>query len=224
MSKKSYICFVLVFALMMSSTLCSFANVESSNYGNVFRRVDDEVFVSEDENMFAGDCCSNEYDNGTVHVSGAGSAVAATYFIPGLGKVVLLATGVYVFKDEIVSAGSWLFNLIKTFIDNFTDDKIVNVSNNRNWTDKGSQKKLLKEVNGKRGNSRDGRFNDGTKVTDVLDKDTGKKIGEIHHKQPQYKYSPKARKDVATGKKYPDHYHDKSNKLGKGEKHHWYWD
>lgn len=221
---KKFISLLLVLMLVFGVVSSSFANVESSNYGNVFRRVDDEVFVSEDENMFEGNCCSNEYDNGTESVSATSSAVAATYFIPGLGKVVLLATGVILFKDEIVSVGSWLYNLIKTFIENFTDDKIVNVSNNKNWTDKGSEKKVLEEVNGKRGDSRPGSRRDGTIVTDVKDKETGKKIGEIHHKQPEYKYSPKARKDVATGKKYPDHYHDKANKLGKGGNHHWYWD
>lgn len=221
---KKFISLLLVLMLVFGVVSSSFANVESSNYGNAFRRVDDEVFVSEDENMFEGNCCSNEYNNGTESVSPTSTAVAATYFIPGLGKVVLLATGVYIFKDEIVSVGGWLYDLIKTFIDNFTNDKIVDVSNEKNWTDMGSEKKLLEEVNGERGNSRLGDRRDGTRVTDVKDKDTGKKIGEIHHKQPQYKPSQKAKKDVATGKKFPDHYHDYDNKLGKGRTHHWYWD
>lgn len=90
---------------------------------------------------------------------------------------------------------------------------VEDVSGRGAWTNAGSEEKVLGKVNGKKGNATKNQ-RDGMIKVPVLDKKTGKVIGEIHLKQPV----------AGKGKvKFPSHYHDKTNKLGKGSSHHWYW-
>ncbi|MDA3730087.1 hypothetical protein PBV87_00980 [Niameybacter massiliensis] len=92
------------------------------------------------------------------------------------------------------------------------EPKVEDVAGRSGWTKEKSEDEVLSKVNGKKAPATKGR--DGTVKIPVVDKKTGKVIGEIHLKQPV----------KGKGKtKYPSHYHDKTNKLGKGSGHHWYW-
>lgn len=95
----------------------------------------------------------------------------------------------------------------------------VDVSDNPGWTEVDGESEVLDDVNGEIGQCDKGR--DGTVKKEVKDKDTGEVIGEIHIKQPQ-KGNNGGTNTIYTGKKFPSHYHDLANRLGKGY-HHWYW-
>ena len=148
----------------------------------------------------------------------AQAAVVAVYFIPGIGEVAILATGAVVVGTAVYKAGSWVYNTVKNYLAKAEKEK-VDVSGRSGWTKTKGESDVLNKVNGKKGKT--GKGTDGTIKTDVLDKKTGKKIGEIHKKQPEDKIINGKKR--YTGRKYPDHYHDYVNKLGKGDKHHWYW-
>lgn len=47
---------------------------------------------------------------------------------------------------------------------------------------------------------------------EILLNKTGKKVGELHKGQPEYKYN-KDKTKTATGRKYPDHYHLDGSKI-----------
>ena len=118
----------------------------------------------------------------------------------------------------VFKAGSWVYNSVKNFLAK-AEKEIVDVNGRSGWTKGKSESDVLNRANGKKGTTTKG--NDGTIKTNVSDKKTGKKIGEIHKKQPEKVW--KNGKEVYTGRKYPDHYQDYANKLGKGTEHHWYW-
>lgn len=154
--------------------------------------------------------------NGRVKRSATAGAVIAVYNIPVIGQVALLATGAFLVSGVIYESGSWIYKQATEWL--ASKNEPADVSWRPGWTEVKDEDSVLGKVNGKKEPGRKGNKNDGTRVHDVTDKKTGEKIGEIHHKQPEEIQGKR------TGRKYPDHFQDFKNRLGKGTEHHYWWE
>tara|TARA_Y100001933_G_scaffold227685_1_gene242737 strand:- start:963 stop:1667 length:705 start_codon:yes stop_codon:yes gene_type:complete len=138
------------------------------------------------------------------------------------GFVVIVVIGAYVIiQDNVYDASTSIYRSVMKAIENKYDGKVVDVDGRKSWSDGKSEQEILDKVNGKKGKTREGVKGDGMDLTPVYDKKTGKRIGEIHEQQPEYRYGKG--QEIPTGKVFPPHYHDKANRLGKGKSHHWHW-
>lgn len=53
----------------------------------------------------------------------AGTLVAGTWFIPGIGEIVITSAGVIIIAGTVVKAGSWIYNKVIKWSKNKTDDQ-----------------------------------------------------------------------------------------------------
>lgn len=150
------------------------------------------------------------------HTKASNPGVLAIYTIPGIGQVALLATGAVVVGGVAYYAGSAIYNKVSTWL--ASRNEPVDVSDRDGWIEVGSQNEIQQRVDGDVQPGKQGAKQDGTIVKEVKDAETGKVIGEIHLKQPEYYSNGKA-----TGRKYPTHYHDNINRLGNGSDAHYWW-
>lgn len=164
----------------------------------------------------------NMYDSNAYSMSAAYMASPAEIQYEIFGFIVVIATGAYVIIENVkYKVGTSIYRAIMKAVENEDEGAVVDVSGRRKWHDVGSEDQLLEKVNGEKGETAPGASDDGMDCTPVYDKETGEWIGEIHEIQPDYDYNSKP--SVPTGKIFPPHYHDYSERLGTGSSHHWHW-
>ncbi|WP_427340431.1 polymorphic toxin type 35 domain-containing protein [Caloranaerobacter sp. DY30410] len=61
----------------------------------------------------------------TMSVPGAVALVAGTWYIPGIGQVIITAAGVVIIGGTVIAAGTWLYNKVVAWFEQRAEAKII---------------------------------------------------------------------------------------------------
>jgi len=57
--------------------------------------------------------------------SATGVLIAGTWWIPGVGEVVITAAGVVIIGGTVIAAGTWLYNKVVDWFEARAEEKII---------------------------------------------------------------------------------------------------
>ena len=161
------IAFILTFVLVIiniSPSIQAYANTTSNNYKEyiIFADYIPNLNLTEEEIKLANEYIKTQEENGNIAMIPRSAAIlAGTFFIPGVGQVVITATGVIIVGGVVISATSWLGSKVLNWIKNNTEAQINSVKNS-----------IPSSLKKKNGNVDLGKFKDKNGRT-PLDKNSG---------------------------------------------------
>lgn len=130
-SYKKYTALLLAGLMVMNTCITTFAqNISVSTGIHSESKSSGSVIVTENGVIINGVYYTkSEFEkllNQAVEVSGSNNGIvqpqmamaAGAYFIPGVGEVLIAATGVIVVAGVTIAAGSWLYNTITDWLSN----------------------------------------------------------------------------------------------------------
>lgn len=191
-----FLVFILAFSSFSSSLTYASKSIkkpdlkplklESIDIENIPQKLLDPNYYSDDEIMYIPDEFFDPYhedviyssnspyltnNNGGYQTFAAIPAAAGIYFIPGIGKVALLATGVVVVGGVTVKAGSWMYNKVAGYFAQKAYDKAKkNGSKTKNHSTQSTSTKSSLSKTGKVLSSKDLKDSKGVKQRRYYDK------------------------------------------------------
>lgn len=111
-------------AIVSASTVEAQSSMATIEYGDAEVLINGVRYTPED----IDELLQNTYEiEGEPQTRSAIALAAGTYFIPGIGQVVITAAGVILIGGAVVKAGSWLYNKVKAWAS--TKKEIDNAKN-----------------------------------------------------------------------------------------------
>lgn len=118
--------YLLVFVMLLSTSVPAFATTTNSD--NIIES--DVAVIVTDSGVYINDVfytqeqfiklldTAQEVDSSQTRSAAVGALVAGTWFIPGIGEVIVTAAGVVLVAGVVVEVGSWIYNAV---VDWFAD-------------------------------------------------------------------------------------------------------
>lgn len=192
---KKTITFLLVFVMMVNASLTALASTQTSSYSNNSSKVNSTVIVTDKGVTINGVYYTQEefiklldtaYETTSqVRPAVVGELIAGTWWIPGVGEVVITAAGVIVVAGVVVTAGSWIGKTVaKWFANKAIQQAYENAKENGEKTDNhSSQTGSSLPKTGKPNSSKDLKDNNGSvKQRRYYDKDGNADMDiDYHH-------------------------------------------
>jgi hypothetical protein len=192
---KKIITFLLVFVMMVNASLTALASTQTSTYSNTSSKVNNTVIVTDKGVTINGVYYTQEefiklldtaYETTSqVRPAVVGELIAGTWWIPGVGEVVITAAGVIVVAGVVVTAGSWIGKTVaKWFANKAIQQAYENAKENGEKTDNhSSQTGSSLPKTGKPNSSKDLKDNNGSvKQRRYYDKDGNADMDiDYHH-------------------------------------------
>lgn len=138
---KKRITFLLIFSILLSTIAPATKSYASENQSNKLEVVnenqsdvhvtDDGIFINDkfytqeeftcllDNAILVSENTTNGISTRSAEVADAGAAlVAGTWWIPGVGEVVVTAAGVIIVAGTVVAVGSWAYKIVTNWFKN----------------------------------------------------------------------------------------------------------
>lgn len=192
---KKVITFLLAFVMMVNASLTALASTQTSSYSNTSSKVNSTVIVTDKGVTINGvyytqkefiKLLDTAYETTSqVRPAVVGELIAGTWWIPGVGEVVITAAGVIVVAGVVVTAGSWIGKTVaKWFANKAIQQAYENAKENGEKTDNhSSQTGSSLPKTGKPNSSKDLKDNNGSvKQRRYYDKDGNADMDiDYHH-------------------------------------------
>lgn len=134
-NKKKIISFILVFSVIFSTifTQFDFANAVNNSEDNnnqdtqnieqteQVKVVEDGLYVNdtfyskEEFETLLEQAVYTSNDSNEINTFGITGALAGTWWIPGVGQVVITTAGVILIGGAVIAAGTWIYNAVDSF-------------------------------------------------------------------------------------------------------------
>ncbi|GLC88511.1 hypothetical protein [Lysinibacillus piscis] len=129
-NKQKWLSFLLIFVITFTTTITPFSYARAVNEEEN-QTVNAQVTVTDEGIHINGTFYSKEefqqlleqavYTENTAPTTFAiTGALSGTWFIPGVGQVVITAAGVVIVAGAVIAAGTWIYNLIEDYLDEKT--------------------------------------------------------------------------------------------------------
>lgn len=115
--KKKIFSLLLIFSIVLTSFGTVYAQNDDTKLtieileNGVF--LDDTYYTKEEFLKKLDD--SKEIESNEIEVRSTGTLIAGTWWIPGIGKVVITVAGVIIVGGAVIKAGSWLYDSITSY-------------------------------------------------------------------------------------------------------------
>jgi len=126
--KKIALTLIFALSVMFSSPIVEAKAYEQTNYNNIEIA---ELILTEEEIQLANDYIQSQINNGNIAIMPRSvAALAGTFFIPGVGQVVITTAGVIIVGGAVVATGSWLGKKVTSWVKNYKIEKGYNEAKN----------------------------------------------------------------------------------------------